>query len=511
MRAKTLVFCSLIVCFGNISRAPAAENATFHAAILSITAEDLKSHVDVLADDSFEGREAGSRGGHAAAGYLRQHMQKQGLTGVGNDNSFFQSFGNGYRNVIGYFPGRDPNLRNEFIVIGAHYDHVGYGNRGNSFGPFGYVHNGADDNASGVAGLLEVLDAIVMLPEAPRRSVVFAFWDGEEKGLLGSKHWVNFPTIPLEKIALAFNVDMIGRLKHRKLEVYGTRSATGLRRLLSEMNRDTNLRIDYSWEMKSNSDHYSFFDARIPVLMFHTGLHDDYHRPSDDAHLVNTDGMQEVTRFMLNAVYGLANRQQSTPFRQASELESPGSKQQLEAATGPAPPRLGVRWSPPEETDRGLELDDVEVDSAAYRAGLVVGDRILRFDGEEVKDPTVFRGLLLSAASPVSVVISREGEDEPIDLSVELDGRPTRVGISWRRDDAEPDSVIVTRVVRGSPARNAELRTRDRIYEIDGRPVGDSDELFELLTTLPSPIELLIERDGQLKTVELEVPPNSRS
>jgi len=109
------------------------------------------------------------------------------------------------------------------------------------------------------------------------------------------------------------------------------------------------------------------------------------------------------------------------------------------------------------------------------------------------------------------VVISREGEDEPIDLSVELDGRPTRVGISWRRDDAEPDSVIVTRVVRGSPARNAELRTRDRIYEIDGRPVGDSDELFELLTTLPSPIELLIERDGQLKTVELEVPPNSRS
>jgi Zn-dependent M28 family amino/carboxypeptidase len=112
-------------------------------------------------------------------------------------------------------------LKREVIVVGAHYDHVGYGSQSNSFGPWGYVHNGADDNASGISGLLEVIDAMLAAKPAPRRSVLFAFFDGEEKGLLGSKHWVAQPTVPRTHIACMINVDMIGRMQHDRVEIYG--------------------------------------------------------------------------------------------------------------------------------------------------------------------------------------------------------------------------------------------------------------------------------------------------
>jgi acetylornithine deacetylase/succinyl-diaminopimelate desuccinylase-like protein len=233
----------------------AVERAAFLNAVNSITGSELRAHVDVLADDSFEGREAGQRGGRAAAGYLRDRLQSSGLRGAGDDGGFDQVFGNGYRNVLGLLEGSDPDLKNEVILVGAHYDHVGYGSRANSLGPWGYVHNGADDNASGTAGLLETMDAIVRLSERPKRSILFAFWDGEEKGLLGSKHWAATPTIPLSRVVFAINVDMIGRLRDQSLKIYGARSGWGLRRLLASQNNDDALRLEFDWAMKSNSDH----------------------------------------------------------------------------------------------------------------------------------------------------------------------------------------------------------------------------------------------------------------
>src|SRR5690606_3687721 len=120
------------------------------------------------ADDTFEGREAGSRGGHAAAGYIVRQLQRYGVQGGGEDGGYFQNFGAGYRNILAVIPGSDPQLRRQAVVVGAHYDHVGYGTPQNSYGPTGYIHNGADDNASGVAGLLEVIEAFTLLPSAPR-------------------------------------------------------------------------------------------------------------------------------------------------------------------------------------------------------------------------------------------------------------------------------------------------------------------------------------------------------
>ena len=151
----------------------------------SITADDAARHVIALADDAFEGREGGTRGGRAAAAYIVDQIESLGYQPAGGDGSYYQAFGSGLRNILALLPGSDPTLAAEVIVVGGHYDHVGYGTQKNSFGPFGFVHNGADDNASGVAGLIELMEAVRQLPQAPRRSILFAFWDGEEKGLLG--------------------------------------------------------------------------------------------------------------------------------------------------------------------------------------------------------------------------------------------------------------------------------------------------------------------------------------
>lgn len=480
------------------------ENAAILKATKSITPSELQRHVDVLADDSFEGRAAGSRGGQAAGMYLLRQFEQRGLKGGGDNGGYFQSFGNGYRNVLGILEGSDPQLKHETIVVGGHYDHVGYGNRRNSYGPFGYVHNGADDNASGAAGLLEVLDAFSRLPTAPRRSILFAFWDAEEDGLLGSKHFVASPTVPLSSISFMINVDMIGRLRE-KLEVYGSRTAPGLRRLVAENNYDTALTLDFNWELKANSDHHPFVASGVPVLMFHTGLHDDYHRPSDDSHKVNADGSAQVTRLLFRTAADLADREQLPTFRAAGRQEAPQHKQQLERAIAPLQPRLGVRWYREESAD-GLLLAHVETGSAADRSGLQPGDRILEFNGQPISGEDQFRAAVFHAASPVAAVI-RKGDETREDTSIKLDGQPSRIGISWREDAAAPGTVILTRIAHGSPAARAGLQLRDRIYEIEGQSFADGSELLEQLVTLPGPIALTVERDGRLQTEMLEVPP----
>ena len=177
-----------------------AENLSLAAALDSITRSELQRHIEVLADDTFEGREAGARGGQAAAGYIARLLQQCELKPGGDRGSYYQAFNSSCRNILASMEGSDPQLGQEVIVVGAHYDHVGYGTQRNSYGPWGYIHNGADDNASGVAGLLELAQALSHLPQRPRRTILLAFWDGEEKGLLGSKHWVQTPTISLSRL-----------------------------------------------------------------------------------------------------------------------------------------------------------------------------------------------------------------------------------------------------------------------------------------------------------------------
>ncbi len=480
------------------------ESHGLNAAMATIQERDLARHVNALADDTLEGREAGTRGGRAAAGYLVRLLKSYGVEPAGEGGSYYQVFGPGFRNILGKLPGSDPTLAQQVIVIGAHYDHVGYGTETNSYGPTGYIHNGADDNGSGTAGLLELIQAFSQMQPQPKRTLLFAFWDAEEKGLLGSKHWVANPTLPLRQISLVLNMDMIGRVKDRKVEVYGTRSTFGLRSLVSQSNLE-NLDLEFTWEMKENSDHFSFYERGIPVLMLHSGLHDDYHRPSDDADKINTQGMLDLTRIQFRIINAWADRPDVPGFRTRSRGETTGGEKLLETAISPMAGRLGVLWNSDSPTEQGLQLTRVVPDSAADQAGLKAGDWLTAVNGTTIADGATFRSWILSAHNPLHLTVLRNDISDPEEVEVTLAGSPIRVGVSWRMDDAEPNSAIVVRVVSGSAAYNAGVRLGDRIYEVNGRRFSSNDELRQLLVDTDSPFDILVERRGQVRRCHVEV------
>jgi hypothetical protein len=492
-----------------LSTPAASADAVTHAALAtalnSIQEPDLKHHVQTLADDTFEGREAGSRGGRAAGIYLGKEFQEHRLAGAGSQG-YYQSFGGGYRNILARLEGSDPAVRDEVVMVSAHYDHVGYGNAQNSYGPTGYIHNGADDNASGVAGLLEMIEALTLLPTPPRRTIVFAFWDGEEKGLLGSKHWVSSPTIPLSQVVCLVNMDMIGRLTNNKVEVYGTRTAPGLRRLVALGNRESDLRLDCTWEMIDNSDHFPFYERGIPILMLHTGLHGDYHRPSDDVERVQFAGMQRVSRLLFQTVYELANRPDRTRFRQRSRGEGVPAQQQIERPLSALAGRLGVRFDPTADALAGVKVTGVDEDAPADRGGMRAGDRIIEFAGTRVSDVPTLRKLVWAAESPTTALVTRQGIAEPLPLKLQLIGSPVRLGITWREDDAEPGAIIVTRVVDGTAASVAGMTANDRIYEVNGQSFADTAEFRKLIAESQGTAVLTVDRGGQIRSATVEMP-----
>lgn len=483
--------------------ARSADRNALAAAAASITKEELKNHVDVLADDTFEGRETGSRGGRAAANYVFKAFERNGAAPAGEGGTFFQSFHSASRNVLGLVEGSDPRLKDQAIIIGAHYDHVGYGSARNSYGPTGYIHNGADDNASGVAGLLEVLDAVNRLPSPPRRSILFACWDGEEGGLFGSRHWVSRPTIPLSQVAVNINMDMIGRMKHDHLEIYGARTGTGLRRFVSEANGEGPSAILFDWKLKPDSDHWPFYERRIPFLMFHTGLHGDYHRPSDDAHLINHAGLATTTKIIFELAVQLADAERTPAFRDAARQESASSPISLEQPMVPQPPRFGVPFRVEAGEPPKIIVTGLTPGTPAEKSGLKAGDRLLEFQGHPISDDARLRLELLAARGETTFLVQRPGNETPLLFKVTPSGEPIRVGITWRLDDGEPGTVIVNQVIYGSAAHAAGLKVADRIYSVGRLPFKTQDEFVALLTNATSPLEMVIERDGRLHTAVL--------
>jgi hypothetical protein len=487
-----------LLCPAQVPTAAAAErNASFNHALDSIQQETLQQHVDYLASDELEGREAGTRGGLAATDYVEQHLADAELEGGGEGGRFTQPFSPNFRNVLAVLEGSDPKLRERYVIVGAHLDHVGYGTRRNSRGPIGYIHNGADDNASGTAALLEVAEAFTELADPPRRSILFVAWDAEEKGLLGSKHWVAHPTVPLEHVVALLNMDMVGRLRNNRLTLMGTRSGYAFRRLASHCN--SGLELDFSWKLVGNADHWPFVERRIPSITLHTGTHDVYHTPYDDADTLNPTGMQRVARFMFVLAYELAQRAEPIRFRAAAIHESPKLKQQIEKRSPRLVDRLGARWS--DHDARGVRLVEVTPDSPADEAGLRRGDRVLQLAGRDIRRPDDLHAAVAAAENPAEVRFERPGESEPIEATLALRGRPLRLGVTWRLDDAEPDTIILTHVVPGSPAMRAGLHVADRVYEAAGKPLSDEAAFAELVRSADDSLELLIERNGQLEVV----------
>ncbi len=481
-----------------LSAAELVNNAVARrSALESITVNDLRAHVEFLADDSLEGRASGTNGGRAASSYLIQQLEAMQVAPGATSTRYDQPFDGNMRNILGLIPGSDPDLKNEYILIGAHYDHVGYGTRNNSNGPIGYIHNGADDNASGTAALLELAQALKSLPNAPKRSIILAWWDGEEINLLGSKHWIKHPTVELKQLKAAINMDMVGRLRNEKVEIYGTRTAAGWRNLVSQANQSDTLRLEYTWVMKADSDHHTFFDAKFPVIMLHTGLHDNYHRPNDDVATLNFEGIDRVTSLLFEISLTLADELPIGTFREASRRETPEMRTQRERSLPPLGGRLGVRWSDKDTTGEGLLVVEVAARGPAAVAGLKAGDRMLQLDDQTITDSDLFRHWILAAPTDVTLRVKRAGADEPLDLPIKLNGDPVRWGITWREDDAEPGMVYLLRVIDGSPAALAGVKHGDRIASVSGQTFTNQDEFEKLLAA--EEVVLQLEAEGKFR------------
>src|SRR4051795_10074541 len=286
----------------------------------------LLDEIKFLTDDRLQGRATGSPGADSAAAYLARRFSEVGLQPAAG--GWFQSFTVGRdavagpqsttgilgKNVIGILAGRDPVLRNQTVVLGAHYDHLGLGGFG-SLDPdsTGKVHNGADDNASGVAGLIQVAARLAASP--PLRTVVFIGFSGEELGLLGSAYYVKQPIYPVANTLAMINLDMIGRLRNGRLIVYGTRTAKEFPALLDSLNWYAGFDLKPQGDGYGPSDQSSFYAAKRPVLHLFTDLHEDYHRTTDDWQKVNLDGLKRVADFTLGLVTALANRHAPLTFQ----------------------------------------------------------------------------------------------------------------------------------------------------------------------------------------------------
>lgn len=321
-------------------------------------------------------------------------------------------------NVVGFLEGNDPVLKNEIIAIGAHHDHLGYGGAGSgSTKPDTVaVHHGADDNASGTAGLLELAQAFAARKSELKRSILFLSFSGEELGLLGSAYYVKAPTLPLEKTVTMLNMDMIGRLNNKALIVYGIGTSTGFEELVKKHNRDSMFVLKLNKDGYGPSDHSSFYAKQIPVFHFFTDLHSDYHQPSDEYEKLNYDGMEQVTNYVEAIVLDL-DQETAKPQYVAVEAPRPagGAGRSTRVYMGTIPD-FG-------EQVEGMKLSGVREGGPAAKAGLQGGDIIIKFGKVDIKNLYDFT-YALSEYKPgdeVALVVKRGSET--LNMKVVLEKR----------------------------------------------------------------------------------------
>jgi hypothetical protein len=299
------------------------------------------------------------------------------------------------KNVVATLEGQGPSAT-EAIVIGAHYDHLGK-SRLATLDPSRTVHNGADDNASGTAVLLEVGRQLAARRRPPARTLVFIAFTAEEIGLVGSEYYAQHPLVPLEQTIAMLNLDMVGRLRNRTLIVQGIDTAVEFDSLVAQPASEHDLRIDRWSGGFGFSDHTSFYAQGVPVMHFFTGLHRDYHRPSDDYEKLNYQGMRQIAQIVTDVVADLADAETSlqpaSPDMLAGDLL--GLLFPIRDAGGAERAYLGVT-SDPRHTGPGYAVARIVTDSAAERAGLEPGDIILRLDDVDVRQgrdlPDAVRG-----------------------------------------------------------------------------------------------------------------------
>lgn len=315
-------------------------------------------------------------------------------------------------NVLAWLPGQS----DEYVIIGAHYDHLGRGNF-DSLAPsqIGQVHPGADDNASGTAGVLELARLLAPQRAQLKRSILFMDFAGEELGLLGSAEWVKEPTRPLDKAVAMINMDMIGRIKDEKVYIGGVGTGSTFKPILEQAQKDEPFKIEYSAGGYASSDHTSFVAKKIPVLFFFSGLHSDYHKPSDTADKINATSAAHLLDLVESVAIQLANADQPPTFQVVAE-DKPSS------GGGGYGPYFG---SIPDfgQTENGVKFSDVKPNSPAAKAGLKAGDVLVQFGDKPIKNLYDFTDALRRSkvGDVVEVKVLRDGQ--PMTVNVKLEQR----------------------------------------------------------------------------------------
>jgi Peptidase family M28/PDZ domain len=391
----------------------------------------IRRDIEYLASDRLEGRLAGTPGNDSAAAYLARRYKSLRLSAFtlgylqpfdarsAEDAHMGRTEPRHTENVIALLRGSDPALRNEYVVIGAHFDHLG---RSATFAQDpeakDAIRNGADDNASGTAAVVELARLLAANP--PRRSVIFANFSGEELGLLGSHWFVEHPPIPLDRVVAMLNFDMVGRLRNDKLIVYGTSTATELKAIVDSANAASGaeaLRVTGIGDGYGPSDQASFYAKDIPVLHFFTDLHEDYHRATDDADKVSAAGEARVVDLALRVARTIADRPSHLTFvKMAAPAPSAVSREGSQTYLGSVPDMAASDVA-------GLRLMGVRPDSPADKGGLKAGDVIVEFGGAAVKDLYSYTSALYAhkPGDVVKVVVLRG--TQRVDLTVTLGKR----------------------------------------------------------------------------------------
>ena len=373
----------------------------------------LREDVAFLANDSLQGRETGTPYEKEAARYLEERMRNIGLLPKGNAGTYFQTFSFKPKNdphaevqfvdgdstitgtnVIGYID----NKADKTVIIGAHYDHLGMGGEGSLYADGAAIHNGADDNASGVAVLLQL--AAKLKDTITRHNFLIMAFSGEEMGLLGSNYFSKNPTIDLSKANYMLNMDMVGRMREDKtLSISGTGTAPIWGQVLNSNNPGFKLVLSESGV--GPSDHTSFYLQDIPVLHFFTGQHEDYHKPSDDFDKLNYEGMEMITDYILSVIYDLDDDAKLAFRKTKNESEE---TPRFKVALGVMPDYLF--------DGNGMRIDGVTDGRPAAAAGLQKGDVVIQLGDSTVTDMMSYMRALsiFEEGDATEVIVNRNGE-----------------------------------------------------------------------------------------------------
>ncbi len=382
----------------------------------------IEADVAFLADDKLEGRQTGTAGEVAAANYIASRFKELGLQPKGSDG-YFQDFTftpkahphakvkftdsvttktTTGRNVMGFID----NNAEKTVVIGAHYDHLGYGIEGSLYrGKEKMIHNGADDNASGVAVLLHI--AALLKTTNTNNNYLFLSFSGEEMGLLGSNYFVKNATIPTKNINYMINMDMVGRLKKDStLAVYGVGTNPNFKKVLKASNNK--FRLIKKESGIGPSDHTSFYLTDIPVLHFFTGQHDDYHKPSDDAEKLNYDGMETIANYLYDIITDL-NDNGTLEFKKTKNETSKGRK--FKVTLGIVPDYMF--------DGKGMRIDGVNDEKPAHNAGIIKRDIVIQIGDIKVTGMRDYMKVLnaFNKGDKTTIIVKRGDKEVTLPLT----------------------------------------------------------------------------------------------